>query len=279
MYGKYFQSTFTGSMFGAGAHVFALWGYVIANTHKGIIELNPVLVAAVIGCKPEDIKTALDYLCNDDPHSRSKNENGRRLIREGQFQYRVVNFADYHGLRSEDERREYNRIRKQVSRARQAEAAKRSVTKNPTGVTRQVIDLSKNVNNTDTDTDTDTDKEKERDKEKEVSSAEASKPSSPSLRVKSFVKEKPTEEEVKHFCVSIGLPASDGEAMFLHWEEKKWPKSWQLTIRKWKSFGYLPSQKIRPALLQKQEAKTKLDREYDEAMARIAAEKAAEAKK
>ena len=45
--------------------------------------------------------------------------------------------------------------------------------------------------------------------------------------------------------MSIGLPKSDGEAMFLHWQEKGWSKvkDWRLTIRKWKSFGYLPSQK------------------------------------
>ena len=53
-----------------------------------------------------------------------------------------------------------------------------------------------------------------------------------------------TQKEAEAFCVSIGLPASDGEAMWLHWEEKKWAKvkDWQLTIRKWKAFGYLPSQ-------------------------------------
>lgn len=52
-----------------------------------------------------------------------------------------------------------------------------------------------------------------------------------------------TEEEAEKFCESLGLPRSDGTAMVLHWQEKKWPKDWKLTIRKWKSFGYLPSQK------------------------------------
>lgn len=55
-----------------------------------------------------------------------------------------------------------------------------------------------------------------------------------------------TEEEAQQFCISIGLPKSDGTAMVLHWQEKKWPKDWKLTIRKWKSFGYMPSQKQRP---------------------------------
>src|SRR5258705_4786523 len=58
-------------------------------------------------------------------------------------------------------------------------------------------------------------------------------------------KSKCTQSEAEEFCRSIGLPRSDGLAMWLHWEEKGWGKvkDWRLTIRKWKSFGYLPSQK------------------------------------
>lgn len=58
-------------------------------------------------------------------------------------------------------------------------------------------------------------------------------------------KKKCTQAEAEAFCVSLGLPGSDGTAMFLHWEEKGWAKikDWQLTIRKWQSFGYLPSQR------------------------------------
>jgi hypothetical protein len=54
-----------------------------------------------------------------------------------------------------------------------------------------------------------------------------------------------TKEEAEAFCATLGLPRSDGEAMFLHWQEKGWAKikDWRATIRKWKSFGYLPSQK------------------------------------
>lgn len=56
---------------------------------------------------------------------------------------------------------------------------------------------------------------------------------------------KPDQQTIETFCESIGLPASDGEAMFLHFEEKNWKgiNNWQMTIRKWRSFNYLPSQK------------------------------------
>jgi hypothetical protein len=62
-------------------------------------------------------------------------------------------------------------------------------------------------------------------------------------------KRKPKDQaEVEAYCQKQGLPCSDGEAMWLHWQEKGMAKvkDWRLTIQKWKSFGYLPSQKNRP---------------------------------
>lgn len=59
---------------------------------------------------------------------------------------------------------------------------------------------------------------------------------------------RPSQSDIETFCSSISLPSSDGEAMFLHFEEKGWAKfkNWQAVIRKWKAFGYLPSQKTQP---------------------------------
>jgi len=118
MYGKFFASTFTGSLIGAGPVVFSVWGYVIANTKAGQVELNPKLLAAVIGADVDEVVKALDYLCAPDPNSRSTTDDGRRLVREGQFAYRVVNAAVYRAIRNEDDRREYNRIKQRESRAR-----------------------------------------------------------------------------------------------------------------------------------------------------------------
>ena len=36
-------------MFGAGADVFAVWGWIIANTAESTIEINPSLTGAVLG--------------------------------------------------------------------------------------------------------------------------------------------------------------------------------------------------------------------------------------
>lgn len=60
---------------------------------------------------------------------------------------------------------------------------------------------------------------------------------------------RPTIDEVKAFCREVGLPASDGEAMFWKWESNGWMngkhavKDWKATIRQWKASGYMPSQK------------------------------------
>jgi hypothetical protein len=127
MYGKFFASTYTGSMFGAGLPVFAVWGYVIANTINGQVELNPKLLAAVLGGSETEIIKAIEFLCSSDDRSRSKVEDGKRLIREGEYAYRVPTFLFYRDIRNEDERREYNRQKKAEERARKKSEVKPSV--------------------------------------------------------------------------------------------------------------------------------------------------------
>lgn len=126
MYGKFFASTFTGSMFGAGANVFAVWGYVIANTVDGRIELNPKLIASILGTPEAAVIQAITELCEPDPLSRNKSAEGRRLQREGQFQYRVTSHEVYRSIRNEEDRRQYNRVKQQESRARR-QTVKRAV--------------------------------------------------------------------------------------------------------------------------------------------------------
>lgn len=123
MFGKIFASLYTGSMIGAGPVVFALMPYIIANAvpDKRIgaqVELNPVLLSAIIGTSPKEIEKAIEFLCQPDPKSRSPDEGGRRLIRLGTYDYRVVNYLKYRRIRDEEERREANRINQQNLRDR-----------------------------------------------------------------------------------------------------------------------------------------------------------------
>lgn len=62
-------------------------------------------------------------------------------------------------------------------------------------------------------------------------------------------KSRGTLEEMKSFARELGLPETDGEAMFYKWEGNGWKngaasvKDWKATLRSWKAAGYLPSQK------------------------------------
>jgi hypothetical protein len=113
MFGKHFASMYEGSMMGAGPTVFAVWGYVISKAVNGEVELNPRLITVLIGSTEEDVESAIDYLCSEDPRSRNKDENGRRLVKTGEYSYSVTSHALYRGIRHEDDRRDYNR-RKQA---------------------------------------------------------------------------------------------------------------------------------------------------------------------
>lgn len=144
MYGKFFASTFTGSMVGAGPVPFAVWGYVVANAVEGQVELNPRLLSAIIGTTPEQIEAAIEYLCAPDPKSRTKDYEGRRLIREGEYAYKVPNHKTYRNIRNQIERREYNRQKKAEERARKRDVKAR------------VNDKSAESAHTEADTDTDT---------------------------------------------------------------------------------------------------------------------------
>jgi hypothetical protein len=122
MYGKHFASLYEGSMVGAGAVVFAVWGYVIAKQvpDKKVgsqVRLNPKLLAAILGEADKDVQKAIEFLCSPDPQSTTKENNGRRLIKVGEFDYQVVNGAKYRAIRDEETRRDQNRTAQRRHRA------------------------------------------------------------------------------------------------------------------------------------------------------------------
>jgi hypothetical protein len=128
MYGKIFASMFTGSMMGAGSHVHAVMTYAVSNAdERGYVELNPTLLAVLIGDPLERMEDAIAYLCRPDPHSRTPDENGRRLVREGQFLYHIVNYEKYRSARDKEARRQQNREAKRRQRQKSATSAQVSM--------------------------------------------------------------------------------------------------------------------------------------------------------
>lgn len=109
-YGKLFESMFTGSMVGSGPLVFSVWAYVIANAKPpGIVEINPKILAFILGCTEEDVTDTVGVLCSPDPDSRTPDHEGRRLIPDGPFMYQVPTWAKYNRIRNDVDRRDQNR--------------------------------------------------------------------------------------------------------------------------------------------------------------------------
>ena len=123
MYGKIFESLFTGSLVGAGAEVFAVMSYVIANQRPdrelgSYVELNPKLLAVIIGESEAVIEAAIKVLCDADPNTTTPGHQGKRLISVSRFGYQVVNGAKYRAIRDEEDRRRQNREAKRRERAK-----------------------------------------------------------------------------------------------------------------------------------------------------------------
>lgn len=123
MYGKHFGSMYEGSMVGAGSHIFAVMGYVIAKQvpDRAVgsqVRLNPELLALILGDTPKRMQEAIDYLCAPDPKSNTPTSEGRRLVKIGAFDYQVVNGAKYRAIRDEEARRASNREAKRRERAK-----------------------------------------------------------------------------------------------------------------------------------------------------------------
>lgn len=122
-YGKVFESLYTGSMVGSGLGVFAVWTYCIANAKPpGTIELNPKIMATIFGCQIIEVESCIAKLCEPDPYSRSKEHDGRRLVKEGEFLYFIPTWEKYNQLRNEIARRLQNRDAQRRWREKQRNA-------------------------------------------------------------------------------------------------------------------------------------------------------------
>ena len=127
MYGKHFTSMYEGSMVGAGAHVFAVWGYCISNADPELhtVRLNPSLLSVILGEPTERIESAIAYLASPDGDSCCTDENGRRLMNTSGMEYLVVTHEQYRDMKNTHDRREY--MRKYMRKYRNANAKGKSV--------------------------------------------------------------------------------------------------------------------------------------------------------
>ena len=87
---------------------------LLAHADKmGQVDIHPRAIAEEVGLSVDQVRAALDELESPDPESRSPEEEGRRIIRLDEHRawgWHVVNYIKYRDIKSEDERREQNRL-------------------------------------------------------------------------------------------------------------------------------------------------------------------------
>lgn len=240
MYGRHFESMYSGSMIGAGAPVFAVWGYVIAHMKPPHfdVELNPKLLAFILGEPECEIESALVTLTSPDPRSRSKTEDGRRLLKKGEYLYHVVNGETYNAIRNEEEKKAYWRDQKQRQRAKSASGGYRSRVVEPKSLPAAASASGGPSQNGVTSPETGVDPKK------------IGETPPPTVRTggKRGVRA-PTREEVMEKAAIEGLPAQEAQKFFDHYETfaeddhegtKQWcikgerVNNWTALLSKWR---------------------------------------------
>lgn|GEM_PF-5343374 len=119
-WGKMYGSAFERSMVGSGACAYAVWAYCIAKARPpdGTIELNPLVIGAIIGEEANLIEGAIKKLCSPDKGTHTSGGDGRRLVQVRPFTYRMINWKLYRGPKSPTELRAYYARKQREYRAR-----------------------------------------------------------------------------------------------------------------------------------------------------------------
>ena len=113
MYVKLFASIYQGTLRG-NSHGLLVFTNLLAHADKeGVVDVHPRAISEEVGLPIDVVRATLEMLESPDDESRSPEEQGRRIIRTDEHRawgWKVVNYAKYRAIRSEEDRREQNRI-------------------------------------------------------------------------------------------------------------------------------------------------------------------------
>jgi hypothetical protein len=98
--------------------------FIILADKEGVVDMTPTAISGRTSIPIEIIQTGIAALEEPDPDSRSPDEEGRRIVRLSDTRtwgWRIVNIAHYRKIRSQEERREYQRNYARKRRAKKVE--------------------------------------------------------------------------------------------------------------------------------------------------------------
>jgi hypothetical protein len=114
MFGKLFEAMYDGTLATKGpweALVTFQQLIILADKH-GVVDMTPEAISRRTTVPSKIIQKGIHALEQPDPDSRTPDEGGRRIVRLSRSRpwgWRIVNYAKYRAIRSQEERREYHR--------------------------------------------------------------------------------------------------------------------------------------------------------------------------
>lgn len=125
MYGKVFQSLYTGTLSGHAHEILVFTNMIAFKDQDQYVDKHPRVIAAEVGLTVEEVQAAILNLEGPDPESRSPEQDGARIVRADEHRtwgWYVVNGAFYDKIRDREERREQNRLAQQRKREKEKAA-------------------------------------------------------------------------------------------------------------------------------------------------------------
>ena len=145
MYGKIFESMYTGTLYGQWEAIITFQQMIVLADEDGIVDYTPPALAAKTSIPLEHIEKGIEILEAPDKYSRSPGHDGRRIVRVDESRpwgWQIVNYAHYRNLANREDK-------KRKDRERIAEKRKKN---NDVARCRKVSQGVANVAHTDTDT-------------------------------------------------------------------------------------------------------------------------------
>lgn len=158
MYGKLFSSMYEGTLYGQWQGIITLQQLVILADADGVVDMTPPAIASRTSIPLEIIETGLEQLSQADKYSRSKADEGRRIVLldpDRPWGWQIVNYRYYRDLASREDKKRKDRERIAKKRKENSNVAGRRKVSQGVAERREVSQGVANVAHTDTDTDTD----------------------------------------------------------------------------------------------------------------------------
>lgn len=121
MYAKIFEQILDSSIADDWQVRHVFMDLLILADSKGVVDITHEALARRTNVPVEIIRRSIVQLCSPDEHSRSANDDGRRLRpldEHRDWGWVIVNYEHYRSIRDEDARREYFRTYRQKERAK-----------------------------------------------------------------------------------------------------------------------------------------------------------------